>query len=300
MRTLKTERGRRHPPSALRDAPLLGAHMSTAGGPAKALARGRDLGCTAVQIFVKNNVQWFAKDLPPAEAAAFLDYPDPPRIVFGHAGYLINLGAASAELFEKSLRSLREELVRADQLKLPFLVLHPGAHLGRGEAAGLAQVAQALDAVFADLPGGRCQIALEVTAGQGTSLGHTFEHLAEILARCRTPERLAVCLDTAHLFAAGFDLRTAKDFWNVMARFDATIGRERLVAWHLNDSKTALGSRVDRHDAIGKGRIGLTPFREIMRSPEFRNVPKVLETPKGPDEKADVENLRVLRELAAR
>ena len=149
--------------------------------------------------------------------------------------------------------------------------------------------------MFASLPGGKCRIALEITAGQGTSLGHTFEHLAIIIERSKFPERLTTCLDTAHLFEAGFDISTAKGFWDTIKKFDRIIGRERLAAWHLNDSKTALGSRVDRHEHIGKGKIGLAPFCEIMRSEEFNAIPKVLETPKKEDLKEDVENLRVLR-----
>jgi deoxyribonuclease-4 len=278
--------------------PLLGAHMSIAGGPVKALERGRSIGCTAIQIFVKNNLQWFASPLPDAEVARFRQYPDRPSTVFGHTGYLINLGTNRAEFLEKSLRSLSEELARADQLQLPFLVLHPGAHLGQGETAGLARVARNLNSVFRTLPGGHCKIALEITAGQGSSLGYTFEHLAEIISRCLFPERLCVCLDTAHLFAAGYDLSTAKGFWQVMKQFDWIIGRDRLAAWHLNDSKSALNSRSDRHEHIGKGKIGLEPFREIMTAPEFRAIPKVLETPKQSDLKEDVKNLAVLRGLA--
>ena len=278
--------------------PLVGAHMSIAGGPVKALERGRSIGCTAIQIFVKNNLQWFAGPLPEAEVARFRKYPDRPGSVFGHTGYLVNLATSKPAFLEKSLRSLIEELARADQLQLPFLVLHPGAHLGDGEAAGLARVARSLDSVFRALPGGRCRIALEITAGQGSCLGYRFEHLAEIISCCLFPERLRICLDTAHLFAAGYDLSTAKGFWKVMKRFDRIIGRDRLAAWHLNDSKSALNSRVDRHEHIGTGKIGPEPFREIMTAPEFRAVPKVLETPKKSDLNEDVKNLATLRELA--
>jgi len=176
-------------------------------------------------------------------------------------------------------------------------VLHPGAHMGDGEETGLTRIVSSLDAVFASLPLGKCRIALEITAGQGTCLGHTFEHLATIIERSKFQERLTTCLDTAHLFEAGFDISTTKGFWKMVKKFDQIIGRDRLSAWHLNDSKTALGSRVDRHDHIGKGKIGLAPFREIMRSEEFGAIPKVLETPKKEDLKEDVVNLRVLRGL---
>jgi deoxyribonuclease IV len=276
---------------------LLGAHMSIAGGPSRALERGRSIGCSAIQIFVKNNMQWFAKPFSEAELTAYGTYPDRPKLVFGHTSYLINPGTKNPEFREKSIRALTEELSRADQLDLPFLVLHPGAHMGDGEQIGLTRIVSSLDTVFASLPAGKCRVALEITAGQGTCLGHTFEHLAAIIERSKFPERLTTCLDTAHLFEAGFDISTAKGFWNTVKNFDRIIGRDRLAAWHLNDSKTALGSRVDRHDHIGKGKIGLAPFREIMRSGEFDPIPKVLETPKKEDLKEDVVNLRALRKL---
>ena len=275
--------------------PLLGAHMSIAGGPSKALERGRSIGCTAIQIFVKNNMQWFAKPFPASELEAYQTFPDRPRAVFGHASYLINPGAKNPVFLEKSVRALEEELRRADQLGLPFLVLHPGAHMGDGEGAGLSRVVATLDAVFASTPTATCRIALEITAGQGSCLGHKFEHLATIIERSKFPERLLACLDTAHLFEAGFDISTEKGFWRTMKNFDRLIGRQRLAAWHLNDSKTGLGSRVDRHEHIGKGKIGLPPFIAIMQSAEFRPIPKVLETPKKEDLKEDVENMKVLR-----
>jgi deoxyribonuclease IV len=276
---------------------LLGAHMSIAGGPSKALERGRSIGCTAIQIFVKNNMQWFAKPFAAAELDAYHKFPDRPKLVFGHSSYLINPAANNPEFREKSTRALSDELSKADQLGLPFLVLHPGAHMGDGEETGLIRIVSTLDTVFTSLPDGKCQIALEITAGQGSCLGHTFEQLAAIIERSKFPERLTTCLDTAHLFEAGFDITTEKGFWEMVGKFDRIIGRDRLAAWHMNDSKTPLGSRVDRHDHIGKGRIGLAPFREIMRSGEFSAIPKVLETPKKEDLKEDVENLRVLKEM---
>jgi deoxyribonuclease-4 len=278
---------------------LLGAHMSIAGGPSKALARGRSIGCTAIQIFVKNNMQWFAKPFAEAELEAYWKHPDPPKLVFGHASYLINPGANNPDFREKSIRALSDELIRADQLGLPFLVLHPGAHMGDGEEAGFSRIVSSLDAAFAVTSQGKCRIALEITAGQGTSVGHTFEHLAIIIERSKFQERLTTCLDTAHLFEAGFNISTAEGFWKMVKTFDRIIGRDRLAAWHLNDSKTPLGSRVDRHEHIGKGKIGLAPFCEIMRSEEFSALPKVLETPKKEDLKEDVVNLGTLRGLLA-
>jgi deoxyribonuclease IV len=269
--------------------------MSISGGPAKALERGHSVGCTAVQIFVKNNMQWFAKDLATAELEAFAKSPYLPAIVFGHTSYLINLCATDPVTLERSRLALKAELERADQLGLPFLVLHPGAHMGDGVDTGLARIAESLDFVFASLPKGRCKIALEATAGQGSTIGSNFAELAAIIDRCRYPKRLSVCLDTAHLFAAGYDISTPKKFWQVFAEFEKEIGFARLAAWHLNDSKVALGSRVDRHEHIGKGKIGLAPFREIMRAERFTQVPKVLETPKGEDLAEDRVNLGVLR-----
>jgi deoxyribonuclease IV len=297
MATKKKPKTDPKPKSKEKPFPLLGAHMSIAGGPAKALERGRSIGCTAIQIFVKNNMQWFAKPFSESDLAVYRNHTDPPKFVFGHASYLINPGAKNPEFLEKSIRALAEELSRADQLNLPFLVLHPGAHMGDGEEAGLNRIASSLDAVFASLPLSKCRVALEITAGQGTSLGHTFEHLATIIDRSKFQQRLTTCLDTAHLFEAGFDISTEKGFWDTVKKFDHILGRDRLAAWHLNDSKTALGSRVDRHDHIGKGKIGLAPFREIMSSGEFTAIPKVLETPKKEDLKEDVVNLSVLNGL---
>ncbi|MBV8100588.1 MAG: deoxyribonuclease IV [Verrucomicrobia bacterium] len=278
-------------------APLLGAHMSISGGPAKALERGHSVGCTAVQIFVKNNMQWFAKDFATAELEAFANSSYRPAIVFGHTSYLINLCATDPVTFERSRAALKAELERADQLGLPFLVLHPGAHMGAGIDTGLARIVESLDFVLASLPKGRCKVALEATAGQGSTIGSKFAELAVIIDRCRYPKRLSVCLDTSHLFAAGYDISTPKKFWNVFAQFEKEVGSTRLAAWHLNDSKAALGSRVDRHEHIGKGKIGLAPFREIMRSEQFSQIPKVLETPKGEDLAEDRVNLGVLRSL---
>lgn len=278
---------------------LLGAHMSIAGGVHLAIERACSIECTTMQIFVKNNMQWFARPLAREEIKAFLEHAQRPelRAVFAHANYLINLAATNPQFHANSLRALSEELTRADQLGLPFIVLHPGAHLGAGEEAGLAKIIAALDHIFARLPKVKTRVALETTAGQGTGLGHTFQHLADIIGNVRAPERLCVCLDTAHVFAAGHDLTTAAGTRRMFRAFDRVVGLQHLVALHLNDSKTARGSRVDRHEHIGKGKIGLEAFRVIMRDRRFRKIPKVLETPKGKDLLEDVENMRRLREL---
>ena len=279
---------------------LLGAHMSIRGGVSTAIERARSIDCTAMQIFVKNNMQWFARPLRREEIRAFLDHVQRGELlsIFAHANYLINLAAMNPQFHANSIRALSEELIRADQLGLPFLVLHPGAHLGAGEEAGLEKVVESIDRVLAGLLKIKTRIALETTAGQGSCLGNKFEQLAYIIGSVREPERLCVCLDTAHVFAAGYDIGSESSFRKTLREFDRAIGPDRLAAIHLNDSKTGCGSRVDRHEHIGKGRIGLDAFRFIMRNRRFRKIPKVLETPKGKELREDIENLRTLRILA--
>jgi deoxyribonuclease-4 len=274
--------------------------MSIGGGVHTAIERACSIGCTAMQIFVKNNMQWFARPLTRPEIGAFLKHSQRRELlsVFAHANYLINLAATNPQFHANSLRALAEELIRADQLKLPFLVLHPGAHLGAGEEAGLETIIESIDRVLSGIPKIKTRIALETTAGQGSCLGSKFEHLAYIISRVREPERLCICLDTAHIFAAGYDIGSEEGIRKTFREFDRVIGRDRLAAIHVNDSKAVRGSRVDRHEHVGKGKIGLEAFRFIMRDRRFRKIPKVLETPKGKDLREDVENLRTLRILA--
>src|SRR5438477_5942797 len=278
---------------------LLGAHMSIAGGVHMAIERACSINCTAMQIFVKNNMQWFARPLSTDEIRAFLDHQQRAQLgsVFAHANYLINLAATNPQFHANSLRALAEELIRADHLELPFLVMHPGAHLGVGEEAGLEKIAASIDAIWRVIPKVKTKIALETTAGQGSCLGYRFEEIAQIINRVREPERLCVCLDTAHIFAAGYDIGSESAVKKTFREFDRVIGRARLAAIHLNDSKSARASRVDRHAHIGKGEIGLAVFRFIMNDRRFRIIPKVLETPKGKEMKEDVVNLRTLRKL---
>jgi deoxyribonuclease-4 len=273
--------------------------MSIAGGVHLAIERARSIGCSAMQIFVKNNMQWFARPIAPEEVRAFREHAQrfELRAVFAHANYLINLAATNPQFHANSLRALAEELIRADALQLPFVVMHPGAHLGAGEEAGLEKIIASIDAVFTAIPEVKTRLALETTAGQGSCLGHRFEHLAHIIANAREPDRLCVCLDTAHVFAAGYDLTSEAGTRRVFREFDRTIGLQHLVALHLNDSKTARGSRVDRHEHIGKGKIGRDAFRVIMRDRRLRKIPKVLETPKGKELREDVENMKTLRRL---
>jgi len=273
--------------------------MSIGGGVHTAIERGRSIKCTAIQMFVKNNMQWFARPLAREEILAFLKHAQRGELlsIFAHANYLINLAATNPQFLANSIRALSEELTRADQLELPFLVLHPGAHLGAGEEAGLEKIVDSINRIFRKIPKVKTRIALETTAGQGSCLGHRFEHIAYIIENVREPERLCVCLDTAHVFAAGYEIDTKAGVKQTFREFDRVIGLHRLAAIHVNDSKTARGSRVDRHQHIGKGQIGLDAFRFIMCNRGFKNIPKVLETPKGKELLEDVENLKTLRAL---
>jgi deoxyribonuclease IV len=273
--------------------------MSTSGGVWKALARGHSIGCEVVQIFVKNNMQWMGKPYSPHDLALYAKQlaTTPFACVFGHTGYLINLGAPACENRDRSLKSLIQEIELATQLGLPFLVLHPGAHLGAGEAAGIKQTIAGLDEAFSATRSSSVRIALENTAGQGSSLGHRIEHLAAIFDGVKKHERLGVCLDTAHLLAAGYDIRTPKGWDAAIAQVRSLIGLKQILAFHLNDSKTDLGSRTDRHEHIGKGKIGKRGFRHIVNDARFRLHPGCLETPKSEDLHEDKENLAVLRWL---
>jgi len=273
----------------------LGAHMSIAGGVDKALDRGLSIGCTAVQLFVKNNNQWFSKGLTAAEVKAFKEKNS--IFAFAHTGYLINLAGNNPDNLANSLKSMRQELDLSEELGLPFTVLHPGSHLGEGEGIGIGKVATNLKQLLKETSGYIVKVLLETTAGQGTNLGYKFEHLAEILDLVSEPARTGVCFDTCHAFAAGYELRSAEGYQATWDKFAKTIGLNNLLAFHLNDSQGDLGSKKDRHEHIGKGKIGLEAFRLIMNDARFADLPMVLETPKDPDLKQDVENLAVLRSL---
>ncbi len=264
-----------------------------------ALSRAERISAGCVQIFVKNNMQWMGKPPGPDEVAGFAADRERAgfKAVFGHTGYLINLGGPPSPNRDKSLESLAQEICFAGALGLPFLVLHPGAHLGAGEKRGLELIVAGLDEVLATTKESGVRLALENTAGQGTCLGDKLEHLAAIFDAVKQPERLGLCLDTAHLFAAGFDVRTAKGWDAAIRKVEKLIGRKEILAFHLNDSKTGLGLRVDRHEHIGKGKIGLTGFRHIVNDARFLEVPGCLETPKSDDLHEDMENLAVLRSL---
>ncbi|MEI6784210.1 MAG: deoxyribonuclease IV [Verrucomicrobiota bacterium] len=278
---------------------LFGAHCSTAGGAHMALKRAKSIGASLCQIFVKNNMQWFGKPISPENLASYANEKAVNRItrVFGHTGYLINLGGPASENRDRSIKSLVQEIQIATQLELPFLVLHPGAHLGAGVGTGIKQIVAGLDEVFAATKQSPVRIALENTAGQGTCLGDSIEHLAAVFDLVNKPERLGVCLDTAHFFEAGYDIRTPKG-WNAAIREVASqIGLKQILAFHLNDSKTDLGSRVDRHEHIGQGKIGKEAFRHIVNDARFKQHPGCLETPKSEDLHEDLQNLATLRSL---
>jgi len=283
-------------------APWLGAHMSVAGGMARAVERARAVEATALQVFVKTPNQWAARPFGPTEAA---DYRKAAREAglaeqtLAHASYLINLGTPDATLWEKSIASLADELARCDALGIPWLVLHPGSHVGSGTEAGCARVAAALRRVVHGRSGG-AGVLLENTAGQGHTLGARPEELAEILRTAGDDGRLGVCFDTCHALAAGFDVRAADGYEHTMAACDRAFGLDRIRGIHLNDSQGDLGSRRDRHEHIGKGKVGLEGFRLILNDRRFHDVPMVLETPKEDDLAEDRMNLGVLRSLVAR
>jgi deoxyribonuclease-4 len=279
--------------------PLLGAHMSIAGGVFNAFLHGKSAGCNTIQIFVKSNNQWRAKPLSDEEVEKYHHLQKETAIdpVVAHDSYLINAASQDKALFAKSRDALKLELERCQTLKIPHLVMHPGSPLGAGEKVGLATIARAINEVFDELEDRGTKIALEATAGQGSHLGYKFEHLADIIGQVKQQSRMAVCLDTCHVFAAGYDIRSAEGYKSVMTEFDHIIGLPRLAAIHFNDSKKGLGSRVDRHEHIGEGELGKEAFGFFLNDSRLARVPKILETPKGPDLAEDKMNLKVLRSL---
>jgi deoxyribonuclease-4 len=274
--------------------------MSIAGGVHRAFARGESIGCTALQIFVKNANRWVGREIPAQEIAQFSAERKRSGIetVIAHNSYLINLATPDEKLWRRSIEALQDELERCEALGLESLVIHPGAHMGSGLDAGIARAARGLDEAFARTRGGRCRILLETTAGMGSVLGSRFEQLRAIHERVREPERIAICLDTAHVFVAGYDIRTAEGVRETLERFEETCGRGNLRAMHLNDSKAPFASARDRHAHIGEGEIGLAGFAALLADPRVQGIPMVLETPKGEDLREDLRNLETLRALA--
>ena len=280
--------------------PLLGAHMSIEGGLQKAFERISLVGGQSLQIFSKNQRQWRVPELSPSEIEKFIErweqWGKGPVAV--HDSYLINLANPDKKKANKAASAFAEEIRRSDQLAIPFLIMHPGSHVGSGMEKGLLQLTANIDRAFAQADDAKSVIILlETTAGQGTGLGASFEELAYIITLSEFEERLGVCFDTCHAFAAGYDISSAAGYEKTFADFDKTIGLERLKFFHLNDSKKGLGSKIDRHDHIGKGEIGLEGFRLLMNDPRFAEHPMVLETPKEKDLQEDIENLKLLKSL---
>jgi deoxyribonuclease-4 len=283
--------------------PLLGAHLSIAGGYHNAVLAAQRLGCDVVQLFTKNNNQWRAKPISAEEEEQFAAAIAEHKILHpvAHSSYLINLAAADELLRQKSVDGMAVELQRADQLGIPYVIVHPGAYTTLTEEEGIARAAASIDEIHGRLPKVKARVALELTAGQGTCLGCSLTQLAAIIGQVRRGEKVAVCVDTCHAFAVGIDLRDRKAYRDFWRQFDELLGLDRLIAIHLNDSKRELGSRVDRHEHIGRGQLGLEAFRHIMKDKQLRRVPMYLETPKGENngEAWDAINLRTLRELAS-
>lgn len=278
--------------------------MSVSGGLHLAFERGHKVGCQTMQVFTKNERQWKAKPLSELDISSWKTAAGGSTIgpVLTHDSYLINLANPTEEAWEKSLDAFKDEIERNGILGIPFLVTHAGAHLNSGEEPGLARIAQAVNRIHREIteetgaaPG--TTILFETTAGQGTALGYKFEHWARLLEQLDHPEWTGICFDTCHVFASGYDMTTPETYEATMSEFQKYIGTHRIKAFHMNDSQKGLGSRVDRHEAIGKGAMGLEPFRFLMNDQRFQNVPMVLETPKGPEGKEDVENMETLRNL---
>ena len=280
---------------------ILGAHMSIAGGYYRAVESANQCRCDCVQLFTKNNNQWRAKPIDDDDVEKFQSSLAKWRIQqpISHSSYLINLASPEQPLRKKSIDGMVVELQRADQLGIEYVVLHPGAFIRGSEQTGIKRIVRSLDEIHRQTLEITAKCLLETTAGQGTNLGWRFEQLAEILAGARDPDRLGVCLDTCHVFAAGYAMSSQKEYKATMSELQETVGIDQIKAIHLNDSKRELGSRVDRHEHIGQGHLGLAPFRHLLTDRRFRRVPMYLETPKGETngKSWDVANLRKLRRL---
>ena len=277
---------------------LIGGHMSAGGGPHKAVERGEEIGCTAIQLFTRNPTQWKSPALTDAKVQRFHEAMEASKIAFAaaHDSYLINLATPDRELRNRSIGAFVDELDRAEALGIPVVVTHLGAHMGEGDEAGLAALVESLNHIANLRPGSATKIALETTAGQGTSLGWRFEHLAEVLEGVEERKRLVTCFDTCHVHAAGYDLSTDEASEETWRSYDRTVGIDTVALIHMNDAKAPRGKRVDRHEHIGQGQLGLTPFRWILTSIKLAHVPKVVETPQA--DTMHRENVTCLRRLA--
>ena len=283
---------------------ILGAHMSIAGGYFRAVEAAASEGCDCVQIFTKNNNQWRAKPLVNEDIERFSETLTRLGIThpISHDSYLINLASPEAILWKKSVDALVVELDRASRLQIPYVVAHPGAYTSSSEAAGIKQIARGIDEVHRQTKKLSAEILLETTAGQGSNLGWQFEQLGAILEKVKNPDIVGICFDTCHVFAAGYAMEAEKEYRATMRKLDRAVGLKKVLAFHLNDSKTPLGSRVDRHENIGKGHLGLAPFRHLVNDRRFKKIPMYLETPKGPRGNStwDKANLKALRKLIER
>jgi len=273
---------------------LIGAHISTKGGLHTVFERASIVNATAIALFAKNSNQWKGKTMTDDDVALFAKLRN-VKPILTHASYLINLATTNAEVHRKSLEALADELDRAERLGIHAVVLHPGAHLGAGVAAGADQIARSLDHVHALLPRHKAVTLLETAAGQGSCLGCTFEELGRIIDLVDDKKRVGICVDTCHIFAAGYDIRTRGGWERVVDEIEAHVGIDKVGAFHLNDSKKPLGSRVDRHENIGEGCIGAEAFGPIVTDARFRRIPKLLETPKKIEHESDRRNLSALR-----
>ena len=277
---------------------LIGAHLSTKGGLSTVWDRAAAIDASAVALFAKNSNQWKGKELTPEICAEFAQKRS-VKPVLTHASYLINLATTNEEFHRKSIAALVDELDRAERLGIHAVVLHPGAHMGAGADNGLDQIARSLDQIHAQIPDHKVITLLETAAGQGSCLGCSFEELGKILERVDDPARVGICVDTCHIFASGYDIRSRDEYEKTIEQLDVHAGIENVGAFHLNDSKRPLGSRVDRHEHIGKGQIGVDAFALVLNDPRFARIPKLIETPKTVETESDRVNIGLLRSLIA-
>lgn len=277
---------------------LLGAHISIADGFGESLIRGKNIGCDTIQIFVKSNIQWKARDIENFEIQEFFFNKRETKIdpVIAHSSYLINLASSNKRIRNLSIMSFIKELKIAKELKIQYFIFHPGYHKGAGLRKGIKLIAKALNQIISK-DNSRIIILLETTSGQGSSIGYRFEQLAEIISLVNKKKRIGVCFDTCHVFTAGYEIRNRTDSDKTLKKFEKIIGINKLKVFHFNDSKGDLGSRIDRHQHIGKGYLGLEPFRFILNDKRFQNIPMIIETPKNHGYEKDIENLTILRAL---
>lgn len=279
---------------------IFGAHESISGGVFNAIERGQKATCDTIQMFNKSNSQWRAKKIDQKELDKYFEKIEETGVTVAtsHSSYLINIASPKADLNKKSYEALKEEMERCEMLKIPNLVFHPGSHVGSGEEAGMDRIAENVVKLFEELPEtDKVTLLFETTAGQGTNLGYTFEQLAYMIDKAGGHDRLGVCMDTCHIFAAGYPLSDPKEYKKTMKSFDDIIGLDRLKIIHMNDSKKEFGSKRDRHEHIGQGFIGLDAFSNIVNDKKLKKIPMILETPKGDELTEDVENLKLLRSL---